>query len=139
MESKVKGPAIATMIAGIAGMVLCLMYGGMIVFGMSIDREEILRGDLPPQLRQLVRESMDANPIWESLWAGFSFLVYAFITFAGTRMLQMRSWMVALVSSILLLIPCFTPCCCTCGLTLGIGVWSLIVLLDQQVKQAFKP
>jgi hypothetical protein len=35
-----------------------------------------------------------------------------------------------------MMVPCFTGCCCLVGVPLGI--WSLIVLFNKDVKQAFE-
>lgn len=138
MERKIKAPAVAMLVAGILGIVLCLAHLVSLAFSGVMDPDMLRRANLPRELQELLIEAQ-SNTIGELLWAGISLAVYGFITFAGVRMLNQRSWGAALTGSILLMIPCFTPCCCTCGATLGIGIWALIVLLDAQVKQAFKP
>lgn len=50
------------------------------------------------------------------------------------RMLQMKTYGLAMVAAVLTLIPCVGPCCC---LGLPIGIWSLVVLSNTQVRQQF--
>ena len=52
----------------------------------------------------------------------------------STRMLQMKTYGLAMVAAVLTLIPCVGPCCC---LGLPIGIWSLVVLSNVQVRQQF--
>lgn len=137
MEGKVKAPAVAMLVAGILGMVLCLAHLVSLAFSGVMDPSMLRRANLPREMEEFLIEAQ-SNTAGEILWGAISLAIYGFITFAGVRMLNLRSWGAALTGSILLLIPCFTPCCCTCGATIGIGVWALIVLLDSQVKQAFK-
>jgi len=50
------------------------------------------------------------------------------------RMLQMKTYGLAMVAAVLTLIPCVGPCCC---LGLPIGIWSLVVLSNVQVRQQY--
>lgn len=60
----------------------------------------------------------------------------AVILFAGWRMKNLQSYTLAIVGSILAMIPLIGPCCCITGLPFG--VWALIVLLKPEVKGAFQ-
>lgn len=60
-------------------------------------------------------------------------LISLLVVAGGIAMLNQKLWALALVASILTMIPCFGPCC---GLFLPIGVWALIVLMKPEVKQA---
>lgn len=53
--------------------------------------------------------------------------------YAGWQMRQLRSWGICLAGSIVAMLPC--SACCILGLPMGI--WALIVLIDNEVKQAF--
>ena len=61
-------------------------------------------------------------------------LVGAFIIFAAMKMRALQSWPMALAASVVAMLPCLSPCCC---LGLPIGIWSLVVLLDNNVKASF--
>ncbi|MDP8924982.1 MAG: hypothetical protein M3O34_19215 [Chloroflexota bacterium] len=48
-------------------------------------------------------------------------------------MRALRSWGVAMAGAILAIVPC-GPCCL---LGLPFGIWAILVLIDDEVKQAF--
>jgi hypothetical protein len=62
-------------------------------------------------------------------------LIHAVILFGAIRMMKLRSYGLAMTSSVLGTIPCLSPCC-----VVGIpfGIWGLIVLMKPEVKQAFQ-
>ncbi|NNJ25476.1 hypothetical protein [Alienimonas chondri] len=57
------------------------------------------------------------------------------ILFGGYQMLTARSWAWALVGTIAAMVPC---CNFTFLFGIPIGIWALVVLLDPQVKAAFR-
>jgi hypothetical protein len=83
------------------------------------------------------------SPAWVSTVAGWPNVVMGFLSmivggviiFGGWKMKELKMYGLAMTASILALIPCVSPCCC---LTLPFGVWSLIVLMNQDVKGAFQ-
>lgn len=60
--------------------------------------------------------------------------VAGFILWAALQMKALRQWTLAVVASILAMIPCISPCCI---IGLPIGIWALVVLLKPEVKAAF--
>ncbi len=64
-------------------------------------------------------------------------LVIALVIVAGgVKMRSGEMYSLCIVAAALTLIPCLTPCCCCC-VGMPVGIWALIVLLDQNVKSAF--
>ena len=57
----------------------------------------------------------------------------ALTLYAAWQMRQLRSWGLSLTGAILAMLPC-TPCCI---IGLPIGIWAVIVLIDNEVKAAF--
>ena len=53
--------------------------------------------------------------------------------YAGWQLRQLRSWSICLAGSIAAMLPCSV--CCILGLPMGI--WALIVLIDNEVKRLF--
>lgn len=53
--------------------------------------------------------------------------------YAGWQMRQLRSWGLCVAGTITAMLPCSV--CCILGLP--IGIWALIVLLDNEIKQVF--
>ncbi|MFO0880454.1 MAG: hypothetical protein U0840_24175 [Gemmataceae bacterium] len=57
--------------------------------------------------------------------------------FGGVRMMQLRSYGLCVLVSILAATPCISPmgCCCMGNIA---GIWSLIVLLSPEVRSSFQ-
>ncbi len=67
--------------------------------------------------------------------AGVQLTLSGVIIFGAVRMKNVQSYPLAVAVSVMGMIPCLSPCCC---LGLPLGVWSLVVLLDAEVKRAFE-
>jgi hypothetical protein len=65
----------------------------------------------------------------------FSLIFALLITIGGMKMKSLSGYGLAMTASILCMIPC-TNICCIIGLP--IGLWALIVLMNQDVKSAFR-
>ena len=126
----VKGPAIALIV--IAGLGVAY-YGLSGLFtlatgGMMFHRE--MPPNIPPQMRAFI-EGMQ-GPM-----AGVINLVIAavngFVLFGAINLLRLRNYGVAMVASIVAMLPC--QCCCLLGLPAGI--WALVVLNKPEVKSQF--
>ena len=57
--------------------------------------------------------------------------------FGGIGMLRLRWYGLSVFSAIVAAIPCVS-CMGCCGLGEGIGIWALVVLLNEEVKAAFR-
>jgi hypothetical protein len=72
----------------------------------------------------------------EHLGGGLLWLLLSIIALVGAiRMMSLRSYGLAVASSVLTLIPCVTPCCFLGQIA---GVWGLIVLMNSEVRSAFR-
>lgn len=139
MEQRVKGPAIGLIV--LAGVAIAWMLLNLLgtALGFASDLTEHFVQMMPAESRDQMREALAAN-------AGSSLLTYvttalglaanAFIIYAAMQMMKLKAWPLAITASILVMIPCFTSCCCVIGI--GIGIWSLVVLLNRDVKAAFE-
>lgn len=68
-------------------------------------------------------------------YCGISGLI-SVLTLAGARrMLELRSYGLAVTAAILAAIPCTTPCC---FLGQAIGVWAFVMLMQPDVRRAFQ-
>ena len=52
-------------------------------------------------------------------------------------MLSLRAYGLAVAASVITAIPCIS-CSACCGLGEGIGIWALVVLLNNDVRAAFR-
>jgi len=132
MQERVKGPAIALIVVGILGIVVDVL--GLVFSSMmpSIYRSAGLFNDEQMQQMEAISSSHTAmNLVGAVLVLAGS----AFIIFGGMQMMKLRGWPIALVASILAMIPCFTSCACLFGIPAGI--WAIVVLANSEVKAAF--
>jgi hypothetical protein len=126
--SQVNGPSVGLLVTGIVGAV----FSVFVLFSLGI--------------------GLSLGPLWE--WGHFDsryedfiqgafgmgsafigLLVAAFIIYAALQMKELKQWNLAVVASVLAMIPCISPCCI---IGLPIGIWSLVVLTRPDVKQAFQ-
>ena len=56
------------------------------------------------------------------------------ILVAAGKMKKLEGYGLAVTASVLAMIPCVSPCCLV---GLPIGIWSLVVLMNEDVKSAF--
>jgi hypothetical protein len=123
--SKVAGPAIGLIVLASLGIFLQLIsaLSNLFVGGVGLTQgsdEAIVQGLLQGGLG-LVMNCVGA-------------LVGAFIIFGALKMKNLQSYGLAMAAAILAIIPCLSPCCL---LGLPIGIWSLVVLMDDNVKRSF--
>jgi hypothetical protein len=127
---QVKGPAIALIITASLGIVYYGFSGLFNLFtgGAMFQRE--MPPEIPPQLRAFI-EGMH-GPL-----AGVINLVIValngFVLFGAIKLLRLRDFTVAMVASVVAMLPC--QCCCLFGLPFGI--WALVVLNRPEVKKWF--
>jgi len=141
MEGKVAGPAIGLIVLGFIG---ALSASAGLALGL-ID-PEMVKEFLEPFLGNLPEEARAQSDIDASLERMFSAAGAAlnlvtlglnvFVVWAGFRMMALKSWLPAVIASVLVMIACVIQCCC-CPVGIAIGIWSLIVLFNKDVKQAF--
>jgi hypothetical protein len=55
----------------------------------------------------------------------------------GIRMMSLKSYGLAVTAAVTAAIPCVSGTAC-CGLGEGIGIWALVVLLNESVREAFR-
>jgi hypothetical protein len=155
-KSKVQAPAIALIVVGA---LYCFgglygLWGGLTAPSPAQVKAEMdkARADLDKQMKnnpQAKKEEVEmANSIlsWaetgarasgaiSTIWGLVLLVIGGTIIFGATQMMSVRSFGMAITSSILAVIPC-TTFCCVAGVP--IGIWSLIVLNNPDVKIAFR-
>jgi hypothetical protein len=67
--------------------------------------------------------------------AAVGLLIAGLIIYASMEMKKLRQWGLAMAASILAMVPCISPCCI---LGLPMGIWSLVILMRDDVKAAFR-
>jgi hypothetical protein len=71
------------------------------------------------------------------LFSGFLLVPALVVIFGGIRMLQLRSFGICVLASLLAATPVISPTCC-CGVGALVGIWSIVVLLAPTVRLAFR-
>jgi hypothetical protein len=72
------------------------------------------------------------------VWVVYSLLVIVFsaiILVGAFKMKSQTGYGLAMASAFLAAVPCTSPCCC---LSMPMGIWAVIVLMDQNVKSSFR-
>jgi hypothetical protein len=67
--------------------------------------------------------------------AAIGLLIAGLIIYASMEMKKLKQWGLAVAASILAMVPCISPCCI---IGLPIGIWSLVILMRDDVKAAFQ-
>ncbi len=147
-SSKVQAPAIALIVTAVIGVGLSIM---MIVNFFQMKSMQPMYQDMgefvgqqpgvSDEHAQQVRESMGlvssmlSSMGSMSLVAGLLGIASGGVVLAGAvSMMSLRWYPLAVAGSVLAIIPGISPCCL---LGLPIGIWSLIVLLQPDVRSAF--
>ena len=127
---QVQGPAIGLLVTAIIG--VCLGLFGLVgnIFGVGMSGLQNLGGGSGAADRYM--QYMTGGVGIVSAILGLA--VSGFIIWAALQMKQLRNWTMAVVASIVAMIPCIGPCCI---IGIPIGIWSLIVLMKPDVKAAF--
>jgi hypothetical protein len=120
--TRVSAPAVGLIVSGAVGIALTLLWMLLIgVFGLAAMANSEVRDALPG-----VGVSMG--------WGVVSLALSGLVTYAGWQMRQLRGWTLSMAGAIIAMLPCSG--CCLLGLP--IGIWAVVVLIDQEVKRAFE-
>ena len=137
-REKVNFPALALIFYGGLTLLANLIRLGITIantfLGMTLPNLDRYRdiSDLDPQFQQLLNASIGASGIFGSL---IGLAIGGAMIFGAMKMRNLEQWGFALAAAILAIVPCFT-CCCLIGIP--IGIWATVVLLDANVKAAFR-
>lgn len=127
-SKKVLGPAIGLMVtAGVGiGVQLLGIVARLVGFSLaSMMGTESGGRDMP----------WFATGALTSVLGAFSILIGLVILFGAVQMKSLSNYGLAMTVTILAMIPCVSPCCL---IGIPIGIWALVVLLDSNVKAAFR-
>ncbi len=125
--SRAKDASIGLLIAGIVGAAwnVIFLITGMLGTGLSTYWLE----GMPEYYDQ----------IWGSVFlfvfSIIAIVAAAFIIYASLKMKELKMWGICVAAAIIAMVPCISPCCV---IGLPIGIWCLVVLMDQEVKEVFE-
>jgi hypothetical protein len=132
---KVAGPAVALIITGVINLLLSIatVGYGFVLGNIDIQAQlppDAIQGD-PAQVQQALAV---AGPMYIGLGI-VDFLASILILFGGIKMKGLQSWGLCMAAAIVAMIPGLSPCCI---LGLPLGIWAVVVLVNADVKAAFR-
>lgn len=129
-QSKVQGPGIALIVYGTLQLLLscCLSVANILsLVGVFGDDMASAYSSMGP-----------AAGMFSSggglVVAAPAVLISALIIFGGLKMKNLQSHSMAMAGAVCAMLPC-SACCC---LGLGVGIWALVTLMNDEVKAAFQ-
>jgi hypothetical protein len=142
---RVKLPAIFLIVAG----ALTIFWGGYLVFTGIAARADVgnvkeqmgqMNAQQKQQMQELEKQGFSVEGIIKGtstgyIIAGVLALRALAMMIGGIMMLQLKGYGLAVLGSVLALLPCLTPCCV---LGMPFGIWALVVLNNAEVKAAFR-
>lgn len=134
---KVAAPAIALIVTGILNVLgaIYFLFNGIFVSNVDLSAN-LPPGADPAQLEGMKTGLAIAGPLYIGL--GIVALLCSIVVILGAvKMKGLKSYGLAMTAAVLTMIPGLSPLAC-CLIGLGIGIWALIVLLNADVKSAFR-
>ncbi len=147
VSGRVVPPAITLLVAGVINLLLGL--GGM-GFGVMFSQmppqefEKAFERQNPQALNDLRRQGWSVQDLlniytYTGLGGGGVNVFVSLLTiFGAIRMMMLRSYGLAVFVSVLTAIPCISFAACPCPIGMGVGIWALVVLLNPEVRAAFR-
>jgi hypothetical protein len=147
IQAKVTPPAIGLIVTGVLNVLFSLwgiVSAALFVAGLNpmaqgqMEQFEELaaQGGEQADMAEMMMQITSAMQGPVGLVTGIIQLVIGAVIIAGAiKMKGLQSYGFALTATILAMIPCLSNCCI---IGLPIGIWALVVLLDNNVKQAFR-
>jgi len=94
-----------------------------------------------PEMAASLSMAMDALNAFGAItglgMTGLQFLAAAFITWGGVRMMALRDRSVAILAALGAVVPGLSSCCLA-PVGLIAGIWSLVLLFDEEIAEAFE-
>jgi hypothetical protein len=130
-KGRVQPPAICLIVLGSLGLALHLALLAFGVLGVGLSQLTKAPPLASPGQRAIVAMvGLGATVVFRL----FALIFSALIVFGGARMKSLRSWGLSLASAILAMLPCVSPCCI---LGLPLGIWAVVVLADEDIRNSF--
>lgn len=126
-SSQVSVPAIGLLVIAILDII-----GNLISISISFVREGFVPFIVRSRVYNQLPHMFDGTVNIGISIAGL--LVSGFVVYAALMMRELKQWELCIAASILYIIPCVSGCCI---LGIPFGIWSLVVLMKPDVKEAF--
>jgi len=126
--ARVSAPAIALMIVSGLGIAIQALNLALQLLGLG------LVAAAGNQNNQDMMASMVLGTI-QLVFSGLSIVIGGVIIWGALKMQKLQNYGAAMSVTVLAMIPCLSPCCL---FGLPIGIWGLVVLMNDDVKRAFE-
>lgn len=126
---KVKLPAIFLMITAGLGALLAVVSLFSHLLGAGLNMADM--GGMGQGNEQLMAMMSGGMVVFINI---LGLAMAGLVFFGALKMMKLEMYGLAIAASVIAMIPCVSPCCL---LGLPIGIWALVVLLNQEVKAAF--
>ena len=145
--ARLKAPAILLLVTACINVLFggYFLFNGFVAMNMPLEQFKKSATMFQPRgeesLKELEKQGFTAEKLqrltgWVYISWGIIALVASIVSIAGGAcMLAGKAYGLAVTAGVLVTIPCLTSPCCLLGLPFGI--WSLVVLLNPEVKAGF--
>jgi hypothetical protein len=141
-KQKLNLPALFLLITGGLNIVLCILDMLVQIVQVIMGRTLFFGGDTIVIGKEAIKVTPPSSGqlIITCLITIFALLVLSaangVIVYGAMKMKEVRSYNLSLTAAILATIPlCSLPCCC---LGTPVGIWALVLLMNQDIKTAFR-
>jgi hypothetical protein len=145
IRGRVMPAAIFMIIVNVISILAALGTAGNGAYVLSLGADELHRRTMDglaafPAMKEAMekqdKQTTFNTAVAEYLGGGILWLVLSLVALLGSiRMMSLKSYGLAMTAAVITTIPCVTPCCL---LGQGAGIWALVVLLNSEVRSAFR-
>lgn len=145
VRDRVQLPATFLIITGTLNLLLALFALWMGVVARSVSPEQLeadYQRHYPEQYQKMKEAGVSTQDLLQGMIYSFSTIGIAgliaspLIIAGGVCMLRLRLFGLAVTAGIIAFIPCISGLGC-CLIGQGVGIWALVVLFSDEVRQAF--
>ena len=148
IKGRVQPPAIALIVVGILNLffALYMLFNSIVTTVLSAEKlkaqQMAIYEALPPAMREDASQKTPDEMKTQALLIHWPLTLFALLASVlpiagGIRILSLKSYALGICGAICAAIPCLSITAC-CGVGEGIGIWALVVLLNADVKSAFR-
>jgi hypothetical protein len=127
----VRWPAICLLLIGLMGIPVGIYVANRVQRSLEHTLQEAVSQEADLAYRQHLCSRME----WESILRTIGVLSSILVIVGAINMLALRIHGLAVIVSVLVMLPCVAPCF---GLGLVFGIWAVVRLSDEIVKRAFR-
>jgi hypothetical protein len=148
VRQRVQGPAIGLIVAGVLNLFVALylvvntIYLLVTPADAMLAQQKAVYEKMFPAMKAELAKKTPAELKTQALLVNGPLTVLGFLAsflpvVGGIRMLGLKSYSLAICGAICAMIPCVSITAC-CGVGEAIGIWALVILMNEEVRSAFR-